>query len=316
MGNFSVDNAFRLDPDHPPFSKDSTWISLFDELREGRPKKGQNEKIWRRETNVRGLVFAPPLLNDNQPEPHDVVQVHLEHKLIKRLLGPFISQGFQEGLDRVAAITSDVAQPRVVLIGRLALFGIQARRLHEEMITIAAPWHDRDRHAEPLKPYGETGEETTLERLNAALRVGHVPNDRVLHRFQSTAEDDVAQLRKAMETRARAARGYAEKQLKENGQREATAIEGLLRRQVKRVEEAVAAYIPPQLSLDLRTDEERVQDEKERRQREADRATWDEKLARLRHDAEEEPKRVIKSYQIHAERLEPVGLVYLWPRTN
>ena len=40
------------------------------------------------------------------------------------------------------------AQPRVVLIGRLAVYGAGALRLHEEVIPITAIWTEADREAE------------------------------------------------------------------------------------------------------------------------------------------------------------------------
>jgi len=66
--------------------KGPSWASLFDELRPGRPANPKDRARWRRETPVRGLVFEPPVVAEGQPEPQDVVQLHLEHRLIKRLI--------------------------------------------------------------------------------------------------------------------------------------------------------------------------------------------------------------------------------------
>jgi hypothetical protein len=74
-----------------------------------------------------------------------VVQVHLEHRLIRRLLSRFLSQGFQAKLSRVSEIVGPGAQPRVVLMGRLAVYGAGAIRLHEEVIPITAIWTEADR---------------------------------------------------------------------------------------------------------------------------------------------------------------------------
>jgi hypothetical protein len=52
----------------------------------------------------------------------------------------FLSQGFQAGLSRIAVIEGPGAQARVVLMGRLAVYGVGAARLHEEIIPVAAIW--------------------------------------------------------------------------------------------------------------------------------------------------------------------------------
>lgn len=57
-------------------------------------------------------------------------------------------------------------------------------------------------------------------------------------------------------------------------------------------------------------------DDAERRQRERDHRHWRTRLAEIEREIEEEPARVRASYEIRASRLEPIGLVYLWPRTN
>ena len=312
-GAFSVGDAVALSPDDPAFAGDQTWQSLIDELRPGRPPGRHELSRWREANPPRGLVFAPPALGPGEPEPQDVVQLHLEHRLVKRLISRFVAQGFQETLDRVAVVATAMPQARVVLIARLVLFGPGARRLHEEIIPVAARWRDTDRDVRPLEPFKEEGEATTVAQLHEALRRDASPGEGVRRRLAATVERDVADLRPHAEARARSSRSTATTELAENGEREAAQLAALLERQVARVEAAQSAYQPLQLSLDLRTDEERAQAERERRQREADRRSWDDKLARLRQDLEEEPARVREGYRVVAERLEPVGLVYLWP---
>jgi hypothetical protein len=82
------------------------------------------------------------------------VQVHLEHRLVRRLLSRFLSQGFQAGLSRVSVIEGPGAQPRVVLMGRLAVYGAGAARLHEEIIPVTAIWTEAERERKPLRPPG------------------------------------------------------------------------------------------------------------------------------------------------------------------
>jgi len=146
-GDFSVPEALLLDPKSQAFARDNSWASLFDELRPGRPAKPKDRARWRRETPVRGLVFAPPRVAKGQPEPQDVVQLHLEHRLVKRLISRFASQGFRASVGRITAVVGTGAEPRVVLAGRLSLFGPAARRLHEEIILVTAAWRDTRRDA-------------------------------------------------------------------------------------------------------------------------------------------------------------------------
>ncbi|WP_315812474.1 DISARM system SNF2-like helicase DrmD [Bradyrhizobium sp. SZCCHNR2028] len=320
-GRFSVPEAVLLDPDTPHFAKDPSWASLFDELRPGRPATQKDRARWRRDTPVRGLVFAPPLVKEGEPEPQDVVQLHLEHRLVKRLLSRFVSQGFQTRLGRVTAIVSSGAQPRVVLLGRLCLFGPGARRLHEEIIPVTAAWRDTRRDDSPLVPFAETGEVTTIQQLDEALRRGVSPATGVLDRLGQMVERDIADLRPHIEARAEASEQSAVADLVENGRREAEALAALLQRQIDRVREAMHTKTLPQApaQMDLfgpSDDDIRKQHERELRQFEADRRSWDGKLLRLQQELDSEPEKVRQGYEVQARRLEPVGLVYLWPATN
>ncbi len=316
-GHFSVPEAVALDPKHPAFSKDPSWATLFDELRPGRPARPADRNKWRNATPVRGLVFEPPVVAAGQPEPQDVVQLHLEHRLVKRLISRFASQGFRSSVGRVTAIVGPGAQPRVVLIGRLSLFGPGARRLHEEIIPITAAWRDTRRTETPLAPFAETGEAATITQLDEALRIGRTPIPTVIERMEKTVELDIRDLRTHLEARAQESERTALAELVENGRREADAMAELLQRQIAKVREAMREKkAPDQYEFDLSTPEQRQQAEKEQRQFEADRRSWDDKLVRLQKDLDDEPQKVREGYEVKARQLEPLGIVYLWPATN
>lgn len=316
-GGFSVPEAVLLDPASEGFQKDSSWTVLFDELRPGRPPKLKDRARWRQETPVRGLIFEPPNVASGQPEPQDVVQVHLEHRLVKRLISRFASQGFRSNVGRVTAIVTAGAQSRVALLGRLSLFGPGARRLHEELIVVTAPWSDLRRGQQPLQPFGRAGENSTVSELEEALRKGKSPGAGIIERLQKTVDMDIVDLRPHLEERATASEAGAVQQLREIGQREADQLSELLRHQIARVRHAMNNTLPPaQFELDLRTDSQREQAEREMRQFEADRRSWDSKLLRLQDDLVKEPERIANGYGVIARQLEPIGLVYLWPQTN
>ena len=57
-------------------------------------------------------------------------------------------------------------------------------------------------------------------------------------------------------------------------------------------------------------------DEAERRQREADRRAWTRRLEAIETELETEPARIADAYKVRAIRVDPLGLVYLWPRTG
>ena len=108
---------------------------------------------------LRRVSFQPAILENGADAP-DVIQLHLEHRLIRRLLAKFTSQGFQGALSRCCVVASPGAQVRVLLLGRLALYGPGAARLHEEIIPVTAIWQEaaHGRDMAPLRPLGSRGE--------------------------------------------------------------------------------------------------------------------------------------------------------------
>ena len=87
---------------------------------------------------------------------------------VRRLLSRFVSQGFvHHDLSRACLSQTNDAIPRVILLGRLALNGPGAARLHEEIIPVTARWRESNR-TEPLMPYAHTAETETLRLLDNA----------------------------------------------------------------------------------------------------------------------------------------------------
>jgi superfamily II DNA or RNA helicase len=67
---------------------DPTWADTMDSLRAPRQKDTPPWE-WRRTSPIRPVVFdAPDIVTD------DVVHLHLEHRIVRRLLGRFSAQGF------------------------------------------------------------------------------------------------------------------------------------------------------------------------------------------------------------------------------
>ena len=67
---------------------DPSWADTLDTLRTPRERE-QTFWDWRRESSIRPVVFESPGMMTEE-----VVQLHLEHRVVQRLLGRFIAQGF------------------------------------------------------------------------------------------------------------------------------------------------------------------------------------------------------------------------------
>ncbi len=98
--------------------------------------------------------------------------------------------------------------------------------------------------------------------------------------------------------------------LRKRGEREEKDLRETLERQRDRVREELIKHEGEfqQLTLDFGDDE--------RRQLESDMRSWRTRLEQFDRDLEVEPQRVREFYEVRAKRIEPVGLVYLWPETN
>ena len=104
--------------------------------------------------------------------------------------------------------------------------------------------------------------------------------------------------------------GLATRRLRERGEREARDLDGTLRRQRERIVEELERHEGQYKQITLAFDEE------ERRQLQSNMRYWRMRLDQFDRDLEQEPGRIRAFYEVQARRVEPVGLVYLWPETN
>jgi hypothetical protein len=196
----------------------------------------------------------------------------------------------------------------VILLGRLCLYGTGAARLHEELIPITARWTDPRKRKGSLTPYARDAEGNTLQLLEQALlKPGQPANDVVLGQLQAAAPRDVAELLPHLDLRGRELADGATRKLTERGERESQAMRMILQEQQKRIASTVekSRNVPPGLF-----------DQEETRQLEADRRHWDRRLLDIGQELRKEPDRIRAVYVVKAQRVEPVGLVYLWPVTG
>lgn len=281
---------------------DPSWAEALDSLRPPR-KKGEKPWDWRRDAPVRPVVFADPGTIDEE-----VVHLHLEQRVVQRLLGRFRAQGFiHHDLSRACVGQTRDAIPRVALLGRLSLYGTGAARLHDEVVAVAARWTDPTSRNGALAPYAEGARENALDLLEAALAG---PGARAVpapmqERLRASVTTDVLELLPHLEARCVAAVERAKKLLLQRGEREARDMREILEAQRTRIARTAGEYERPQLSLGF--------DLEEQRQLEANQRHWSKRLAALEDEMAREPARIAALYAVKAVRIEPVGLVYLWP---
>ena len=85
----------------------------------------------------------------------------------------------------------------------------------------------------------------------------------------------------------------------------------ILENQKKHIENTAAKHAsedPGQMKLGFAEDE--------LRQLEANRRSWTKRLVSIDRELHTEPGRIRELYEVKATRVEPVGLVYLWPVTG
>jgi len=236
-----------------------------------------------------------------------VVQLHLEQRVVHRLLGRFLSQGFvHHDLSRACLAQTKDAIPRVLLLGRLALYGPGAARLHEEIIPVTARWIDPAIRKSALAPYAREAELKTLELLDDSLLAGSNINQTVEDSLRASVSRDIEELLPHLQTRGEEYAREAVQKLVRRGEDESKQMREILESQKKHIAATTVKY--SQGTLPFRDDE--------LRQLEANRRHWNKRLEELETELETEPARIREIYAVRARRIEPVGIVYLWPASS
>jgi ERCC4-related helicase len=289
---------------------DATWADTMDTLRVPRSRE-EKPWEWRRVSPIRPVVFQDPgTMTD------EVVHLHLEHRIVQRLLGRFSAQGFvHHDLSRACLAQTTDAIPRVVLLGRLCLYGPSAARLHEELIPVTARWTDPQIRKNVLSPYARESETKTLNLLDEALvsGTGRSIDNQILKQLQASAPKDIEQLLSHLQTRGEEYAVDARKKLTERGHAEAKAMREILETQKKFITESIAKHDKRdarQLLIDFGDQEDEL------RQLESNWRYWDKRLSALEAELRTEPDRIRELHEVKATRIEPIGLVYLWPVTG
>ena len=281
------------------------WQRTLDTLR---PPRGRDEPFWEfRKRPPQPVVFRPP------PKMNDaLVHLHLQHPLVQRILGRFLAQGYgAHDLSRVTVVrTRHDALVRVIAFGRLSLFGPGAVRLHDQLLSVAARWVEGS--ADPLRPFADDADRKAIELLEQVLTeaptldaVGPATQARVVTAAPTLFRDLWPHIRDEADAVAKDALD----KLATRAREESDALRGILERQRLAIIGEIEART--QLALDF-TEAEKAQ----RDQFEADKRYMDDRLVAIQREIETEPPQIEALYRVALHRLEPVGLVVLWPETR
>jgi hypothetical protein len=281
-----------------------SWQATLDTLR---PAKKRDEDFgeWRRRPPQPVVFEALDRMGD------DRIHLHLEHPLVQRILSRFRSRGFGAyDLSRVTVIPSPSdAIARVLAFGRVSLFGPGAVRLHDELVSVGAQWLEA-KGAGHLRPFADDADRRALDRLkelfHEANRLPAVP-ETIQQRLAMSAGGDFAALWSSIKDEADNRAHSATQKLTARGASEAEALRRILKDQRAAIARTLEGR---QLELfsDLAPDE--------RRQWENEKIHMQSRLVSIERELETEPVDIEALYRVSLQRLEPVGLVYLWPVTR
>ena len=278
----------------PPL--DESWNGILALMREDPPSDG-----WLREGPVRPVTFTAAHRLDAE-----TVQLHLGHPLIKRLLARFLAQGFgHHDLSRCTVIAAPGERlRRVVAFGRLILFGERAGRLHEVLVEVAASV----RADGSLEVFRNRGTATTLAALAEHLADGSSlhPNPEVRNEVRRRAGADFKRLWAEVRHRAESEEQEARAALDARGAEESEALRAILDRQERAIHKTIDSSQQTLLRF-------APKDRAEQGQFERDIKTMRSRLDALALERASEPDLLRKAYGVRLRRIEPVGLVYLWP---
>ena len=320
--------------------KQQDWRDSINLLR-GRRRKNEKYGDWIRRCPIRPLVFEDPngptdghdAHAPKSPDLADPIHVHLEHRIAHRLLGRFQAQGFaHHDISRACLTSTRGSTPLVFLIARHCLHGENASRLHEDLVVVAAEYTFPDRRSGPLVPIPpqKMSEETCFQRLDEALLTAARPRipAELQNQLLAAAQRDIQDLRQPLEAKAQAIQAEITQKLAGIAALEADRTRKLLEDLKTRIEadlrkRAQTPAGPRQASadtdrqaalFDTTTGGEPSADEKRlRHEKASEKRLLEERLRQLPDEIVNEPQRILQRYTVQATRLEPVGIVYLWP---
>jgi len=283
--------AYRV-PELPP-----GWESSLDALR--RPRE-RDESLWdwRRAAPPQPVVFEPP---PQMTSPR--VHLHLHHPLVRRLLDVFTSAGFgAHQLEHMSLVRHEYdGHAYAVALARVSLFGSGAVRLHDELVEhiVRVGGNTAEGPLERLREREAGKLSAVFEGQLCAPEHEPMPRKGALAPLLARAKDDFAALWPIVRERGERAAEEAGHRLKARGEIESGQLRELLTAQ--------RAQLQQQLHLAEVTGEAAL------RQRRSEIAARAERLTAIDRELAREPQGLRDMYEVQLCRIEPVGLVYLWP---
>lgn len=291
--------AWRL-PELP-----ESWQPTLDALR---PPRDRDEPFWDwRRRPPDPVTFRPPRTLDSGR-----VHLHLQHPFVQRILSRFLAQGYSaHDLSRVTVLRNRRdSLVRAIAFGRLSLLGSGATRLHDELVSVAARWTPGE-GAQGLRPFAEEADRRAVQLFEQIL--AEAPGlaaiaEPVRERLVAAAPEVFAALWPHVRDEAESRAHDAHQKLEARGHEEAEALRRVLERQRAQIQGVLQGK---QLVLDFRASEEA-----QREQLQHDRRYMEQRLDAIEGEIETEPRAIEELFQVAVRRLEPVGLVFLWPETR
>ena len=282
---------------------DGSWSATPDVLRKP-PRDGIRDDKWRRSSPIRPIVFEATDKIDES-----VTQVHLQHALVQRLLGRFITQGYvHHDLSRACLSQSVDGHARVLLLGRVLLVGEGATRLHEQIVCVCGRISADGSKVE----FGKDSGAEALAMLNTAMSADQASLDgRMRERLLQRLQLDVDLLKPKLEAEGSDAAKEAEAALKARAETESKEMRAILMAQKTTVEREMqrrSKFDPNQLLIKF--------SEIEDRQHKSESKYMEKRLQEIEKDLQTEPQRVRDYYKVSKYHLQPVGLAYLWPKNS
>ncbi len=279
-----------------------SWSRTLDSIRYPR-EKDETPWDWRKRP-LRSVVFEAPARISSE-----LAHLHLSHPIVQRILQRYLAQGFSANdLSRVTVVrTKRDSVARVIVFGRLSLFGAGAARLHDEVVSVSAKWLEAEGKGH-LKPFGEEADRKAIEQLE--LTLAEAPDlsslaEGVQKKLLMAAPGDFAKLWPAVEDESARHEKNARKKLGERGDAEAKSLKKILETQ----QESIAEVLDRQLGLELVAKEEIDQFKR-------DKGHLEKRRAALEKELREQPEALKQIYDVRLARLSPVGMVYLWPSSR
>ena len=291
-------DVIALDPEAQGFSN-ADWTPVFDQMRIRPRNKHETVAEYRQNAPVKSVSFSP--VKDGNRLKTGIEHLHLEHRLVRRLLAQFDAQGFRSRLERTAVLETAIKRPRVVLLVRLTLYAKGANRLHSEIIPIAASVNKTG--VTPLKSEGKTASEV-YRNLQEAIHSSSRPDDSVCDEYRKRTPSDALSLRRIAERRARGREDDVRKELSHIGEDQARSLKILLEQHRDRI---LKKQGDAQQEFDLADEQEQWR---------LDKLNWEKRLLELDDEIEAEPEKVRQKHIVTARRIEPVGIIYLLPEMS